>query len=176
MLAHGSSRVGVNRSRYYALHTENSLSTLIRKNALQSTDLLRHYLRMLTDERLMSSGCPVKGLSGLLRHPKVVGTGRGVLALRASSSSMTKRKRVGSCIPRLLLSTQWAGPEYPTQDTELLAVLCSAHTPLIDATTKRNLTPQKTGNLENVRRYWPLGHLLGTTKLNGGQQIPGSAT
>ena len=127
MLAHGSSRVGVNRSRYYALHTENSLSTLIRKNALQSTDLLRHYLRMLTDERLMSSGCPMKGSPSLLCHPRAAGSGQGVSALHGRSSVVTKRKRAGSHVPQLLLP-QWEGPEYPTQDAELLAVLRNVHT------------------------------------------------
>ena len=60
--------VGVNRSRYCASHTENSFSALTRKTPLQSTNLLRPYLRILTDERLMQSGCPMKGSPGLLRH------------------------------------------------------------------------------------------------------------
>ena len=83
---------------------------------------------------------------------------------------------MGSCIPWLLLSMQWAGPEYPTQDAELLAVLHNVNPPLINATIKWNLTQQKTSNLENTRSCWSSGHLLDTTKLNGGQQIPRSIT
>ena len=169
MLTRRGSCVGVNRSRYYASHTENSPFALVRNNALQSIDFLRLYLRILTDERLMSSSCLVKGLLGLLRHPGAAGSGRGFLALRAFSSTMTRGKRAGSCILRLLLSTQWVGPKYPTQDVELLVVL-------INASTKRKLTLQKTGNLENTRSNWCLGYLLDTTKLNGGQQIPRSVT
>ena len=103
MLANEGSRVSVNRSRYCILRTKNSFSALITKNARQSTDLLRPYLRMLTDEQLMPSGCPMKGLPCLLCHPGAASRGRGFLALRVSSPAMTTQNRAGSRISRLLL-------------------------------------------------------------------------
>ena len=92
----------------------------------------------------MSSGCPIKGPPGLLCHPGGAGSERGFLALRTSSSAVTGQKRASSCVPRFLLLTQLAGPKYPTQNAEPLAVLRNSHTPLIDATT--NMKP---GFVEN---------------------------
>ena len=89
---------------------------------------------------------------------------------------MTTRKRAGSRVAWLHLSTQWAGPKYPTQDAEPLVVLCNVQAPLIDTMTKWNPTLKKTSNLENARNSWALGYLLDTTKLNGGQQICRSVT
>ena len=124
----------------------------------------------------MLSGHLAKGSPGLLRHPRAVGSGRGFSALCVSSFAMTRGKTAGSRVPQLLLSMQWAGPEYPTQEAEPLAVLCNVHTPQIDAMSKRNLTLWKIGNLENARNSCPSGYLLDTTKLNGGQKIPRSVT
>ena len=105
----------------------------------------------------------MKGSPGLLRHPGAASSERGCSALRASSPAVTRRKRASSHIPRLLLSMQWARPEYSTQDAEQLAVLRNEHTPLINATTKRNITLWKTGNLENAR-VWVHRYRLHCTK------------
>ena len=118
----------------------------------------------------------MEGSPGLLCHTRAAGSGQGFSALHASSSTVIMQKRAGSRIPQLLLSMQWVGPEHPTQDVELLVVLCNARISLINATTKQNLTLWKTNNLENACSNGPLGYILNTTKLNGRQQIPRSVT